>query len=128
MDPIISSFLVAVRNVLILVLCLAFLGVGMLKLVGYQQMVSAFDRWGFPAFVIYLVGIYELLISIGIYMPKFRHYGLLGSFGLMLGALSVHMTFGEFDQLYGPIAILSLTLITMVVEYMLRGQQAADKP
>ena len=126
MDPIITSFLVAVRNVLILVLCLAFLGVGMLKLVGYQQMVSSFDRWGFPGLVIYLVGMYELLISIGIYMPKFRHFGLLGSFGLMLGALSIHITYGEFDQLYGPIAIMVLTVTTMVVEFILRSRQGGE--
>lgn len=52
--------------VLRVVLGLAFIGAGTSKLVGTQQMVDDFDRFGYPQWFMYFTGAIEVVAALGV--------------------------------------------------------------
>lgn len=95
-------------NVLIVVLCLGMVGSGMIKVMGLQSVVVVFDNWGFPPFFRYVVGIWELVLGICIFIPKTRKIALMALMLEMLGALTVHLVYGEYYDTRGPIMVMAL--------------------
>jgi len=98
----------AIENILSIILSVGFLGAGMIKLVGMQQVENAFLVWNYPSHFMYIVGAFEMLLFVGFFIKKFRSFASIGAIILMTGAIYTHIHFGESNQLYGPLLILIL--------------------
>lgn len=96
----------AIRNISLLILSVGFLGVGMLKLIAFPAMVTAFEQWQLPVWSMYVIGTLELAIAVSLFYQPWRAKAILVTFVLMAGAVSVHILAGQFSQLYGPIVVL----------------------
>ena len=102
--------------ILLLFICGGFLGLGMLKMVKYPQMLAAFQSWDFPVYSMYIIGIFEILLSISIFYNPTRILALSVSIVFMIAALAVHLTHAQWDQLYGPIFTLSIIIPLLLIE------------
>jgi uncharacterized membrane protein YphA (DoxX/SURF4 family) len=98
----------------ILFLCAGFLGVGMLKLVNYPSIVESFVKWGIPVYFKYVLGLFEILLAIGIFYRPTRKFAILSGFILMTAAIYVHLSNNEAGQLYGPVFVCAL-LISLLI-------------
>ena len=104
-------------NVLIVILCLGMVGSGMIKIMSLPSVVVVFENWGFPPWFRYGVGIWELVIGIAIFIPKTRKIALMALMMEMLGALTVHLVYGEYYDGRGPIMVLALTGLLWWLEF-----------
>jgi len=96
----------ALRNIAMLILSVGFLGVGMLKLIAFPAMVTAFEQWQLPSWSMYIIGVIELAIAVSLFYQPWRSKAIMAAFALMIGAISVHLIAGQFSQLYGPLVVL----------------------
>lgn len=119
-DVIVKEALHAARLLLILLISGGFLGLGMLKLVRHPGMVGAFQSWNFPDYSIYIVGVIEMTLSILIFYQPTRKNAIIFGVLMMCGAFTVHLIFSQFDQLYGPVAMLSMLISLLVIEKNLK--------
>ena len=86
-------------------LTVAFLMAGSMKLMGSEALIQNFQRWGYPLFFLYGVGLSEITFAIGLWIPKISGVAALGLVGLMIGAVGTHLMAGEFNQI-GPSMLL----------------------
>ena len=114
---IIQTAIGGIRSLLVLVLSVGFLGMGMLKVVSMPQLIAYWTYWGMPKWSLYAVGIYELMLAITLFFLPTRTKALWGTFFLMLGALCIHLIFGEYNYLAGPIAIIIACGLLYFVEW-----------
>lgn len=96
----------AIRNLSLLVLCVGFLGVGMLKVTAYPVIVESFHRWGYPIWLMYSIGCIEVSLGIALFYEPWRKKAIPVSVALMVGALATHIWASEWSQLYGPAVVL----------------------
>lgn len=96
----------AIRNILIVVLTLGMVGAGMIKLVGLEDVVVLFENWGFPAWSRIIIGMIELSIGVCIFIPQTRKYALVALLLEMLVASSIHIYFGEYYDVRGPLGVI----------------------
>ena len=95
----------------------AFLMAGGSKVTGAEMIVQNFEKWGYPTFFLYVVGLTEIICAIGLWIPRFRGLAALGLVGLMVGAVRTHLLYAEFNQL-GPAVVLGiLALILFRLRY-----------
>ena len=108
-----ESFKAAIANILIVVLCLGMVGAGMIKLMSVPQLVEWWDGYGLPHWARYVVGIFEFVVGLCIFIPQSRRYALYGLIIEMIGAFTIHMAYEEFWDSRGPILVLiaSATLL-----------------
>jgi uncharacterized membrane protein len=92
--------------ILTVILALAFLMDGGVKLSGQAEMVQNFEKWGLPLTSMYLIGTAEIVGAIGMLIPKTRFLAVLGLMGLMLGAIGTHILNNE--QFIPPLVLLIL--------------------
>lgn len=116
MDQIIKDVISGVRMILILFLCGGFLGLGMLKMVDFPLMADSFASWNFPHYSMYLVGAFEIILSILIFYQPSRINALIISILFMIAAFSTHILFNQWNQLYGPILTLTLIVPLLIIE------------
>ncbi|MEM6992078.1 MAG: DoxX family protein [Myxococcota bacterium] len=91
---------------------LAFIMSGGMKLTGPDEMVANFARWGYPDFFIYMIGAFELAGGIGLMLPSLAGLAATGLVIIMTGAVFTHVRAGEFAQI-PPSAIL-LTVSALI--------------
>jgi putative oxidoreductase len=77
----------------------AFLMAGSMKLLGSEEIVQNFQKWGYPLFFLYVVGLSEVSFTIGLWIPKLLGLAALGLVGLMIGAVGTHIMAAEFNML-----------------------------
>lgn len=113
------------RNLLFALKMLCVIGVSlfmvyaaMIKLVDYPGMKDSFVYWGYPTWMMYAVGVVELALAVLFYIPKTRYVAALGLWILIAGAIYTHLQNGELDQLSSAIAMLALSLLALVSEYI----------
>jgi uncharacterized membrane protein YphA (DoxX/SURF4 family) len=63
--------------ILQILLAVAFLAAGLLKLKGQPEMVLAFDKIGWGSWFLYVTGILEVVAAIGLLIPRFIFYAAL---------------------------------------------------
>jgi len=112
------------RNILLWVaiglLILLFTLQGGAKVMGAEHEVVAFtERWGYPLWFMYAVGVLELAGAAGLLLPSLRAWAALGLVGLMLGAISTHVRVAEWFALPLPLTALAFALW---VAWVSRGQ------
>ncbi len=72
-------------------LALAFFAAGFFKIIGAEQQVEAFQSWGYPTWMMYPVGIIEMIMAVLIIVPKYRLMGTNLIYIWAIGALFTHI-------------------------------------
>jgi putative oxidoreductase len=116
MDEILRNILISLKNIFIVIICVGFLGAGMLKMVELPELVAEFNYWGFPAWIMYVIGIIEIVLAIGVFYLPTRIPSLFAFIVLMTGALLVHIVYGEYNFLIAPIFLSTLCGIIIYLE------------
>lgn len=105
-------------------LALLFLMMGGQKLMGAEEAAANFARWGYPGFMIYLIGTFEVLGAIGLLIPRLASLAALGLIVIMLGAVYTHISHGEYSMAPVPLVVL---LLLGVVAYLRRPVASTAK-
>lgn len=90
-------------------LAVFFAGGAIGKLAGSQEMVEAFQAWGYPAWFMYVVGAGEIAGAILLLLPRtvvprasLRSWGALGLSVIMVGAVGTHLAHAEYLETLLP--------------------------
>jgi uncharacterized membrane protein YphA (DoxX/SURF4 family) len=113
----IDSFKTAIANIIIIVLCLGMVGAGMIKLMSLPQLVEWWDAWGLPHWFRYVIGAFEFVIGLCIWIPQTRKYALYALIIEMIGAFTLHMAYEEFWDARGPILVLIAASLLLYLKY-----------
>jgi hypothetical protein len=117
LDKAIKSTLISgIKLLSILFLSVGFLGLGMLKLVGQPEIVEHFKIWNIPSYFMYILGIFEILLAIGVFYTPIRKNTALIIAIFMILVSGFHILKGDFSYLLGPSFILLLTLALYIIE------------
>jgi putative oxidoreductase len=99
------------------VLAAVFLWQGIAKLAGTHAERAAFvDRWHYPLWSMYVVGVVELVGAGLVLVPRVRPHACVLLGALMLGALGTHLRVGEWSALPLPLTTLVLAVWAVVLE------------
>ncbi|MEM1348979.1 MAG: DoxX family protein [Myxococcota bacterium] len=79
---------------LTILLALAFLGAGGMKLSGAEEMVKNFATWGLPIWAMYAIGVLEVLAALTLLVPKAAPVGAFLLMSTMIGAAITHAVTG----------------------------------
>ena len=104
-----------VQMVITVLLSLAFLGAGIMKLTGAEDMRQGFEGWGYPIFFMYIIGICEVAGAIGMWLRRFSYAAKVCIILLMAGAVLTHLVFDTFQEAMAPIILIILTAVTLVL-------------
>lgn len=88
---------------------------GIPKLMGPEEMLQSFDKWGYPHWFMYVVGIGEIAVAIGIFIPKIRvlAVGLLAV--IMIGATVTHAMNDEISQMPPSLIALFMGILILIL-------------
>jgi hypothetical protein len=126
MDEILRNILASVKNILMLVICVGFLGAGMLKLVELPALVAEFAYWNFPKWSMYLIGLAEIIVSIGVFYKPTRIRSLYAVILLMIGAATVHIINNEINYVAAPVSLILVCIFIIYLEWKLLGFQTQN--
>lgn len=97
-------------------LALGMTATGIVQLLQIDEEADSFERLGYPAYLMTLLGILKLLGVITVLIPKFtllKEWAYAGFFFLMAGAIYSHIAVGDAaGELFGPSLLLVLTLVS----------------
>ena len=102
-----------VQMVITVLLTLAFLGSGIMKLTGSEQISQGFDKWGYPIFFMYVIGLCEVAGAIGFWLRRFSYAAKVCILLLMAGAVLTHLVFDTFQEAVPPLVLIVLTAVTL---------------
>ena len=104
--------------VISILLGIAFLGAGLSKLSGAEAMAASFERFGYPLWFMYFVGIAEVAGAIGLFVQRTAFYAAVCLGMLMIGALGTHLM---HDPPLQAIPSLMLVILCGSAAYITRG-------
>lgn len=87
------------------ILALVFAASGGAKLLALPFEVDAFLRWGYPLAFMYVIGVLEVAGAVGLLISRVSALASLCLAALMLGAVTTHLTHGEWPMLAIAFAI-----------------------
>lgn len=96
-------------------LALGLAGAGASKLAGAAEQLQNLQSWGYPEWLRYPIGIGELLLALGLLVPKLRTLALYGMLGWVLVATGTHLQAGQAAKLGGVVAFAVLALADWLV-------------
>lgn len=100
--------------ILQVLLTIAFLGAGGVKLAGAEDIVAQFHEFGLPIEAMYAVGGAEVAGALGLWIRPLRVLAATGLIGLMMGAVGSHVMVGHpLDQVAPSAVLLGLLLTTL---------------
>lgn len=102
-----------VQMVITVLLSLAFLMTGIMKLTGAEMVKASFEGWGYPIFFMYIIGICEVAGAIGFWLRRFSYVAKVCIILLMAGAVLTHLVFDTFQEAMAPIILIILTAATL---------------
>lgn len=110
-------------------LVLAFLASGGQKLVGTEQIISEFARYGYPQWFMYFTGLVEVTgalgLLVGFFRPVVTPFAALLLVGTMLGALFTHVRIGDpLQTLVVPFVLLLIAAAVLALGYLGRKRRA----
>lgn len=71
--------------------------------------------WGYPAWLRYPIGLGELLLALGLLLPKYRTLALYGIFGWAVVAAAHLLQAGQTNKLGGAAVFAALGLLDLLV-------------
>ena len=104
-----------VQTVLTVLLSLAFLLSGIMKLTGAEQIRQGFENWGYPIFFMYIIGLCEVAGAIGLWLRRFSFAAKICIILLMAGAVLTHLVFDSFQEAMAPIILIILTAVALTL-------------
>jgi len=110
---------------LTILLALAFLGAGGMKLSGAEEMAANFATWGLPAWSMYAIGALEVLAAITLLIPRIAPVGAFLLMSTMIGAALTHILTGTPEGIPPNVV---LFLMASGVMYLRREHLAALLP
>lgn len=90
-----------------------FIAAGYVKLSGDSGMAANFERWGYPVWSMYLVGLTEIVGAVLLIFARTRFYGGLVIAVAMTGALLTHWQANEMGTAGPAMILLGLAAIEM---------------
>ncbi len=72
-------------------LSLAFVFSGITKLLGIETQVKNFESWGYPLWLMYPIGISEIIFAVGLLIPKYRKFFAYLIYPWMVIAIYTHL-------------------------------------
>ena len=106
-----------VQMVLSILLSLAFLLTGIMKLTGAEEVRQGFEHWGYPVFFMYIVGLCEVAGAIGFWLRRFSYAAKVCLILLMAGAAGTHLVFDTMTEAAAPIILIVLIAVTLALHH-----------
>ena len=104
-----------VQTVLTVLLTLAFLLSGTMKLMGAEQIRQGFENWGYPIFFMYIIGLCEVAGAIGLWLRRFSYAAKVCFIILMAGAVLTHLVLDSFQEAMAPIILIILAAVGLAL-------------
>ena len=104
-----------VQIVLTVLLSLAFLATGIMKLAGAEMAKAGFEGWGYPIVFMYFVGLCEVAGAIGLWLRRFSYAAKICIILLMAGAVLTHLVFDTIVEAVTPLILIILTAVTLML-------------
>lgn len=89
-------------------LTLAFLGAGGMKLSGAPEMIANFEKFGFGVGMMYFIGAAEVAGAIGLWLPRLAPLAASGLAIIMVGGTVVHLMHDPFGEAVPPAVLFIL--------------------
>ncbi|MEM1346907.1 MAG: DoxX family protein [Myxococcota bacterium] len=97
-----------------IVLSMMYLMAGIPKLGGFEQMVNAWEQYGYSTTMRQIVGGVEFLGAILLLIPRVAFYAATALGLVMIGSIITHVSHGEFSRLLIPMGCFAaLTVIAV---------------
>lgn len=93
-----------------ILLSLVFLASGAAKLAGLAFEIAAFERWGYPLWFMYAIGVVEVAGGVGLLLRRWSALAGLGLATMMIGAVATHVIHAEWGMLIAATTLFSLSL------------------
>lgn len=101
-------------KIITVIVALAFLFFGGMKLMSPDQVVQNFQSWGYPAGFHYVVGVLEIVGAIGLFfMPHVRKAAMLLA-AMMVGAIGTHIMHPPLSAGVPSLVLLILSVVLIV--------------
>ncbi len=84
---------------------LALVAAGGAKLLGDPAMAGNFERWGYPVWLLLVVGCLEVIAALLVVLPFTRLVGAGLAISIMVGAMGTHALHGEYSQALPPLLV-----------------------
>ena len=107
-------------------LALVFLGAGASKLIGVAEQVQTLQKWGFPTWLRFPIGLGEVLLGIGLLIPRYRTLTIYGVFIWAAVAMATHLRAGEADKLMPAALFAGLAGLDLLVWRGASGNRAGQ--
>ena len=91
---------------------IAFLGAGIMKLIGTPELHQPFAMMGLPQWFGYFIGAAEAAGAVGLIIPQLRKLAAAGLSIIMVGAAYFHIAYGEPSPV-PALVLLVLCLLTL---------------
>ncbi len=85
-----------------IILSLIYLTVGIMKLIGTEMDIKNFKDWGYPVWFRFPIGLIEMILGIGIFIPKYRLLTIYGVFIWTIAAVVTHIQAGQAELILYP--------------------------
>lgn len=102
--------------ILLVLVTIAFLGAGTMKLISNPMEVGMFANWGYPLWFMYFTGVCEVAGAIGLHVKKVARIAAICLILLLCGAVGTHVFHGE--GLIKPIPATVLMLFLFGILYL----------
>jgi DoxX-like family len=97
-------------------LALGMASSGFFQIIKLEDAVKKMSEWGYPTFMLTILGTWKILGVVAILVPKFplvKEWAYAGFFFLMTGAIFTHFAIGDpATEFFGPSLLLALTLVS----------------
>lgn len=103
-------------------LAFLFLTVGTAKLSGHEKVVDQFAHWGYPRFLVTLVGAVETLGAAALFIPRLTPLAAYALIAVMLGAAFTHARAAEWPN---PLYNLAFAAALFAVAQYERNRKSA---
>ena len=103
-------------------LVLVFFVSGGQKLLGFEQLVVEFGRYGYPLWFMYVTGLVEVTAAlgllVGLFRPSITPLAALLLVGTILGALFTHVRIEDaLQEMIGPTVLLLIAATVLALSY-----------
>ena len=105
-------------------LALVFLGGGLVKLRGGEDVVAAFQHFGLPPGLATFIGLCEAAGAIGLFLPRLAPVAAGGLSIIMIGAVVSHL---RADPLSAAIPALIILLLCLTLAWTRRGELTGSR-
>lgn len=110
--------------ILTVILALWMFVSGLNKLMISENVLSAFERWSLPRWLIFPVGALEATAAVCLFIPKIRNYAKAVIILLMAAAVATHIRSDENLAVLVPLAVIILTVAALLFRYQSSDSEA----